>query len=87
MEKKDVEFEFFNPSAKKVSVAGTFNGWDPKSLSAKKSRDGNWTAKVNLAPGKYEYKFVVDGNWLNDTRCASCVPNGVGSTNCVLVVK
>lgn len=87
MAKKAVELKFHAPSAKRVSLAGSFNNWDTRSLSAKKDRQGNWAVKVNLNPGKYEYKFVVDGSWLNDPACRACVPNSLGSTNCVLLVK
>lgn len=84
---KAAEFKFYAPQAKKVSVAGSFNKWNAKTLSARKDSQGNWTANVKLKPGKYEYKFVVDGNWVNDPRCQACVPNGFGSQNCVLEVR
>jgi len=60
---KPVEFKLHAPEAKKVSVAGSFNKWDTKSLAAKKDSKGNWTVKTNLKPGKYEYKFFIDGGW------------------------
>ena len=84
---KPTEFKFYAPSAKRVSLAGSFNNWDARDLSAKKDSRGNWTVKVNLKPGRYEYKFVVDGNWLNDPRCNSCTSNSFGSQNCILEVK
>lgn len=87
MAKKGVELKFHAPQAKKVSLAGSFNNWDSNSLSAKRDRQGNWSVKIELNPGRYEYKFIVDGSWLNDPSCRTCVPNGLGSTNCVLVVK
>ena len=76
------------PSAKKVSVAGSFNNWNTKELTAKKDPKGNWSAKVSLKPGRYEYKFFVDGNWTNDSCCSGgCVTNAFGSTNCIIEVK
>jgi 1,4-alpha-glucan branching enzyme len=66
---------------------GTFNNWDTKSLSAKKDSKGNWSVKLNLKPGKYEYKFFVDGSWLNDPRCSTLVPNSFGSQNCIMEVR
>ena len=84
---KPVEFKFYAPQAKKVSVAGSFNKWDTKALLAKKDTKGNWVAKASLKPGKYEYKIVVDGSWQNDPRCSSCVSNSFGSQNCVLDIK
>lgn len=84
---KPVEFKFYAPQAKKVSVAGSFNNWSAKELAAKKDSKGTWLAKASLKPGRYEYKFVVDGNWLNDPNCGSCVTNAFGSQNCVLEVR
>jgi len=45
-----------------VKVAGEFNSWEPQDLN--KQEDGSWVAKLSLVPGKYMYKFVVDGDWL-----------------------
>lgn len=84
---KPTEFKFYAPQAKRVSLAGSFNNWNTKALSAKKDSKGNWTAKVSLKPGRYEYKFFVDGSWLNDSRCTSCVTNAFGSQNCVVEVR
>jgi 1,4-alpha-glucan branching enzyme len=84
---KPIEFKFYAPAAKRVSLAGSFNNWNTKALSAKKDSKGNWAAKVNLKPGRYEYKFFVDGSWLNDPRCTACASNAFGSQNCVIEVK
>lgn len=84
---RPTEFKFYAPQAKRVSLAGTFNNWDTRRLSAKKDSKGNWAVKVNLRPGRYEYKFFVDGSWLNDPRCTSCIPNALGSQNCLIEVK
>jgi len=81
------EFKFFAPQAKKVTVAGSFNNWDTKELSAKKDSKGNWIAKMSLKPGKYEYKFFVDGNWMNDPKCSGCVSNSYGTQNCIIDIK
>jgi 1,4-alpha-glucan branching enzyme len=84
---KPAEFKLYAPGAKRVSLAGTFNNWDIKALPAKKDSKGNWTAKLNLKPGRYEYKFFADGSWLNDPRCTACVSNNFGSQNCIIEVR
>ena len=84
---KPTEFKFYAPQAKRVSLAGSFNNWNTKVLSAKKDSKGNWAAKVNLKPGRYEYKFFVDGSWLNDPRCNRCVTNSFGTQNCTIEIK
>ena len=51
--------------ARIVAVAGTFNGWNQSQYLFE--RVGNeWTCRVTLPPGKYQYKFIVDGNWIVD---------------------
>jgi len=84
---KPTEFKLYAPQAKRVSLAGSFNNWNTKTLSAKKDSKGNWQVKVSLKPGKYEYKYFVDGSWLNDPRCTACVANSFGSQNCVLEIR
>lgn len=84
---KTASFKLHAPNAKKVAVAGSFNNWDIKDLIAKKDLKGNWSAKVNLKPGRYEYKFIVDGRWTNDPHCPGCTTNSFGSQNCVLEIK
>ena len=84
---KPTEFKLYAPNARKVILSGSFNKWDTEKLVAKKDTKGNWLAKVNLKPSKYEYKFIVDGSWVNDPRCTTCVANSLGSHNCVVVVK
>jgi len=84
---KPTEFRLYAPQARQVSLAGSFNSWNTKTLSAKKDSRGNWAAKVNLKPGRYEYKFLVDGSWLNDPNCRSYIPNAFGSQNSLIEVR
>ncbi|RJO64609.1 MAG: glycoside hydrolase [Candidatus Omnitrophota bacterium] len=81
------EFKLHAPQAKRVSLVGTFNNWDIKANPAKKDSTGNWMLKVSLKPGKYEYKFYVDGSWINDPRCASAVYNPFGTQNSIVEIK
>lgn len=84
---KTTEFKLYAPQAKRVSLAGSFNNWNTRTLSAKKDSNGTWTVKAKLTPGRHEYKFVVDGSWMNDPRCNSCVGNAFGSQNCIIDIK
>ncbi|GCC53282.1 hypothetical protein SanaruYs_35250 [Chryseotalea sanaruensis] len=52
-------------TAKNVFVTGNFNDWRDKELKMKQTTNG-WELPLTLASGNYEYKFVVDGNWIND---------------------
>ncbi|MDD2688605.1 MAG: glycogen-binding domain-containing protein [Candidatus Omnitrophica bacterium] len=84
---KTAEFKLYAPQAKRVSLAGSFNNWNTRTLSAKKDSSGNWTVKAKLTPGRHEYKFIVDGSWMNDPRCNSHVGNSFGSQNSVIEIK
>jgi 1,4-alpha-glucan branching enzyme len=50
------------------------------------SPGGAWKTTVWLPAGRYEYRFVVDGQWISDPSARECVQNTYGSTNSVLVV-
>jgi len=52
-------------TAKKVVLTGSFNGWNGSELVMDKTSKG-WQFPFVLAPGNYEYKFIVDGNWMSD---------------------
>ena len=85
---KSVTFTVHADKGKAVYLAGVFNQW---SLTAKKmaykAKSGIYTATVKLAPGSYEYKFVIDGTWCADPENANSVPNDQGTFNSVIVVK
>ncbi len=82
-----VQFEFVAPEAQRVYLTGDFNNWDTHGHPMKKDKKGTWKTTVSLKPGKYEYRFLKDGNWENDPACAGCVPNDFGSMNCVRIVE
>ena len=71
-----------------VFVVGTFNDWklDEKRLVDKED-NGFYSCCLFLAPGAYEYKFRVNGEWLVDLRNPNFVPNQFGSLNSVLMVE
>ena len=48
--------------------------------------DGKWAKELALRPGRYEYRFVVDGEWVDDPAATELIPNLFGTANAVLVV-
>jgi 1,4-alpha-glucan branching enzyme len=82
---KQIEFSLRAPQASSVVVAGSFNNWDIHKTRLERNGD-SWKASIPLKPGKYEYRFVVDGQWVTDPNCKESVRNDYGSTNSVLVV-
>jgi 1,4-alpha-glucan branching enzyme len=81
-----VRFEFTHPTATTVSVAGTFNNWQPEAKALHTSGVGHWWKETVLAPGTYEYCLVVDGHWMPDPLARENVPNPFGGNNSVLKV-
>lgn len=84
---KAVEFYLYAPQARQVTVAGSFNDWCVTDTVLKKGLNGIWRGWVALEPGGYQYRFVVDGYWVDDSKAQETVPNGMGSRNAVLDVK
>ena len=86
-EKKEIEFNLDVPEASQVFVAGEFNEWSPTDIRMEKGEDGIWRATIELDPGKYEYKFVVDGTWMEDPDNPDKVSDPYGGNNSVLTVE
>lgn len=64
-----VTFHYFGPTAKTVNLAGEMNGWSATETPfTYNDETGFWSIEKELEPGKCEYKFVVDGNWITDPR-------------------
>jgi 1,4-alpha-glucan branching enzyme len=81
-----VRFEFTDPTATTVCLAGTFNQWQPEAKTLHSSGVGNWWKETALAPGTYEYCLVVDGQWMPDPLAKESVPNPFGGRNSILKV-
>ena len=85
---KKVVFQLTSAPGGKVSVAGSFNNWDPEKNPMKETAgSGLYKATIAVPPGKHEYKFVVDGEWQMDPNCTEWVPNCHGTLNSVLCVQ
>ncbi|MEZ5398810.1 MAG: glycogen-binding domain-containing protein [Bryobacteraceae bacterium] len=74
--------------ASTVFLAGTFNDWNPEATPMSRNDSGEWTVTLELVPGRYEYKFVVDGQWCCEPGCddasfssADTVMNALGTRN------
>ncbi len=81
-----VTFTLHAPDAISTSVVGSFCNWQPDAHPLKKDRRGTWKTAVHLPPGRYEYRFLVDGEWRDDPACTERTSNPFGSENCVLHV-
>ncbi len=72
--------------AEAVAIYGSFNNWiQTKNYCAKES--GGWVCRIDLAPGKYTYRFLVDGVGLNDPANSATEDDGSGHMDSVIVIK
>ena len=86
--RRRVKFEVAAGVGKTVSIAGSFNEWDPTvKYLQDKDNSGIYSGYLMLAPGVYEYKFIIDGEWRLDEKNANFAPNDFGTLNSVIVVK
>jgi chromosome partitioning protein len=82
---REVTFKIDAPSAKGVFLAGDFNGWKINAGGMLSVQDsGSWEKRVVLPPGRYRYKFWVDGEWLLDSQNPQQEQNVFGSLDSVL---
>jgi beta-lactamase regulating signal transducer with metallopeptidase domain len=72
--------------AKIVAIAGSFNGWNQSQFLFARI-DDEWVCRINLPPGRYLYKFVIDGNWIVDPGNDVTEGDGRGNLNSVLTVE
>lgn len=87
LKKRRITFSLSAPNAQQVAVAGGFNDWDETAGRMKRADHGLWQKIVMLPPGDYEYKFVVDREWLTDPRNPEIRPNCFGTFNSLLRVN
>ena len=78
--------EFVNRQARRVAIAGSFNDWRPAATPMVPLGRGWWVKGLTLPPGRYQYRFVVDGQWVPDPNATATEPGPDGRDNSVLVV-
>lgn len=77
----------YKGAASSVHLAGEFNAWNTSADPLTKQADGTWTITKALGPGRYAYKFVIDGGtWKEDPNAAESVDDGYGGKNSIVVV-
>jgi len=74
------------PNAAQVQVAGDFNDWRPASGEMEPAGQV-WKRTLKLAPGRYRYRYVIDGQWCRDPRNAAVEPSPFGGDDSLLVLE
>ena len=81
-----VTFSILAEDAKKVSLVGSFNEWNTKATPLKKLKNGTFKGAVDLdTNNSYEFKYVVDGAFVNDDAADAYVWNEFASADNSLV--
>ncbi len=73
------------PNASEVVLVGSFNNWEATPL-ADEDLDGIWRVELTLDPGRYEYAFVVDGQWWGQDPAADETVRSYGGYSSVRYV-
>ncbi|NLX23914.1 MAG: hypothetical protein GXY55_19855 [Phycisphaerae bacterium] len=80
-----VEFRFCRPNARRVFLAGDFNGWNPSVTPMTRTASGEWVHELELGEGVYQFKYLADDAWFLD-YAAFGIEQGPFGWNSVIVV-
>ncbi|HWO25695.1 MAG TPA: glycogen-binding domain-containing protein [Kofleriaceae bacterium] len=75
---------------RQIYLAGNFNNWNPSDdqyLMKDADGDGVYSITVKLAPGTYQYKYVIESKWTQDPYAPDAAPDGFGGSNSKFDVK
>jgi hypothetical protein len=81
VEGRSATFLVYDPNAAVVEIAGSFTNWQRRPMFRNTADPGMWGVKYDLPPGTYQYKFVIDGNWIVDPENLQPLPDGQGNIN------
>jgi hypothetical protein len=71
-----------------VALCGEFNGWAEDDILLSRDAYGTWCTTVALMPGRYRYRFLIDGKrWENARQADDYVPNPFGELDSVVIVS
>ncbi len=82
---RDILFNVSAPNAKDIYVVGDFNNWNTaEDYRLSRLEDGRWEKKLGLNPGKHKYKFIIDGEWVQDSQNSEREQNSFGTFDSVI---
>jgi 1,4-alpha-glucan branching enzyme len=85
--RKRITFSIEALEAKEVFLVGEFNGWKTGAHPMKKNGTGIWTKPLMLPEGRFEYKFLIDNNWVADPQNERSCSNCFGTQNSIVSVN
>ncbi|MFH1190079.1 MAG: AAA family ATPase [Candidatus Omnitrophota bacterium] len=82
---RDILFNVNAPNAKDIYVVGDFNNWQTaEDYRLSRLADGRWEKKLGLNPGRHKYKFIIDGEWVQDSQNNEREQNSFGTFDSVI---
>lgn len=84
---RSVTFLLYDDEAGKVELASDFTNWQPVALYRNRQDRGMWGARFDVPPGRYQYKFLIDGEWRTDPLNVFPVEDGSGNINSTFTVR
>jgi len=82
----EVSLAFAAPDAKQVYIVGDFNDWKLDENSLMNMENGTWSKKMSLVSGRYRYRFVKDGQWLEDPGNPNKAMNPYGQMDSLIEI-
>ena len=82
-----VRIGYFQPEAKEVFVAGSFNKWNIRATPLARDSLGDWSIELSLPPGEHRYRLIVDGEWRDDPSAQRVEANPYGGFDAVVFVQ
>lgn len=80
-------FELQVEQAQNVEIAFDCNDWRPEPMVSDAEAAGRWSVTKALPRGEFRYKFIVDGQWMNDPLNPFTKPNPFGSVDSIVRVS
>lgn len=79
-------FSIAAPDARQVFLAGEMTDWDAGKVAMQRDENGTWHTALDLEPGQWLYKFVVDGQWVQDPATPDHDADGQGGQHSFVFV-
>jgi choloylglycine hydrolase len=73
-----------NSSYQNVFVAGSFTDWNQLPMYFV---NNEWVRRIKIKKGRYEYKFIIDGNWILDPENSLIQKTKEGISNSLLIIN
>ncbi|HOW71390.1 MAG TPA: isoamylase early set domain-containing protein [Phycisphaerae bacterium] len=83
----EIEFRFFRPEANQVLLVGDFNGWSSAGFPMARLENGEWTCRLTLPEGSYQFKYLADGEWFLDYAAFGLEHGPYGMNSVVMVTS